>query len=73
MRVATFMLLLVLAPPAQAQTINGESTDDSAYAPRPPARWHAPDAPPDAMPEAAPLGIDPGPRPDDRERAGERR
>ena len=45
MRVAIFALLTAgLLGAAQAQVIKGESTDDSAYAPRPAARWHSPES-----------------------------
>lgn len=47
MRFLVPVLLLCCAGPAgmaQAQVINGESSDDAAYAPRPAARWHSPEA-----------------------------
>lgn len=35
--------VVIISGYASAQVINGESTADSAYAPRPPARWHSPE------------------------------
>ena len=52
--VTVFVVTLVV--PCEAQVINGESTADSGYAPRPPAAW----TPPSGRPE--PSAIDP---PDD--------
>lgn len=48
-RIAICLLALDLAGPAGAQVINtqvinGQSTDDAAFAPRPAARWHSPEA-----------------------------
>ena len=56
MRVAISVLLIAgLLGAAQAQVITGESTDDSAYAPRPAARWHSPES----------QGVVPGDQPPD--------
>ena len=41
---ATILAAQLLTGAARAQVINGQSTDDAAYAPRPPARWHSPES-----------------------------
>ena len=53
MRIVMVALVAVLLlAPARAQVIKGESTDDSAYAPRPAARWHSPESQ-DVVPDNA--------------------
>lgn len=42
--ISALVLFMAIAGQAQAQVINGESTDDAAYAPRPAARWHSPES-----------------------------
>lgn len=43
-RIVMLGFAFCFAGSAGAQVINGESTDDAAYAPRPAARWQSPEA-----------------------------